>query len=646
MSDILGKLIVKIATDAADFSSGLDSAQSKLVAVGQKMTSVGKEMTLAITTPLLAMGGAAIKAASDLDESRNKVAVVFGDWAGDVEMFAGNAAKSLGQSKQQALEAVGTFGNLFKSMGLGNRQTTEMSTGLVQLASDLASFNNIDPTEALEKLRAGLVGEVEPLRTLGVNLTADDVKAKALAMGLVSMSVDMGKVNSATERLSIAQEKAAEAMKKHGEGSLQHRNALLAAETAQRALDKAMQGTEGDISAAAKAQAAYALILEQTKTAQGDFARTSDGLANSTRIVKAQLVDAAATLGQQLLPIALKAVQYLSSLIERFTALSPETQKWILIVSGIAAAIGPVLVIVGTLISSIGTLIGAFSAMGPVIAILTGPIGLLVAAVVAFGVAYATNFAGIRDITNSVVATLIDWFGKLGQILVDLGRYFLVVVQDGEYLNDWLTHLPAPIRFAVEIVGRLIATVRDLGEAIVHLVKAAVAAFQGDWQTAFVEARAAAHSGANAIKDIFTTLDWPSIGSGIAQGIGSGIRGGWNWVVDAAKGAASAALNAAKSALGISSPSRVAAQQIGRPIAQGIGLGYSQEMERQNLSVENGLNAMLGRLRPATAADSGGRLSSLSIPITINISGGGDASLVGRAAQSGIMDALRQAGLA
>ena len=108
-----------------------------------------------------------------------------------------------------------------------------MSQGLVQLAADLASFNNIGVDEALLKLQSGLVGETEPLRALGVNLNAAAVQAEALKMGLAA--------NVET------------------------------------------------LTAADMAQARYALILQQTTTAQGDLARTSDGWANQNRILQATL---------------------------------------------------------------------------------------------------------------------------------------------------------------------------------------------------------------------------------------------------------------------------------------------------------------------------------------------------------------------
>ena len=185
--------------------------------------------------------------ASDLNESISKVGVVFGENADDIRAWSKSAAKSMGISEQAALESAGTFGNLFTAMDIGQEPAADMSKELVELASDLASFNNIDPAEALEKLRAGIVGEAEPLRTLGVNISAAATEQKALELGIWD-GVD----------------------------------ALTAAE---------------------KAQANYALIMEQTSTAQGDFARTSDGMANQQRTLAATFQDTMAMVGQAFVPI-------------------------------------------------------------------------------------------------------------------------------------------------------------------------------------------------------------------------------------------------------------------------------------------------------------------------------------------------------
>lgn len=189
----------------------------------------------------------AVAGASDLGESMSKNQTIFGDSFGAIEKFASGADKAMGQSKAQALAATGVFGNLIRSLGVGAPEASAMSMQMVQLASDLASFNNTSVDEALEALRAGITGEAEPLKKFGINMNDATLKAQALKMGL------------------IASEK------------------------------------EG-LTPQTKALAAQALIMAQTTLAQGDFARTSGGLANQQRILAAQVENLKARIGAALLP--------------------------------------------------------------------------------------------------------------------------------------------------------------------------------------------------------------------------------------------------------------------------------------------------------------------------------------------------------
>lgn len=223
------------------FTSSLGSIPAKLATFGlavQGLQSLG-----AVLKPLTGI----IAAASDMNESVSKAQTVFGDSYDAIAKFAQNSAQSMGLSTQATTEMAGTFGNLFTSMGLGRKPAADLSMSVLTLGSDLASFNNIPVADALEKLRAGLVGETEPLRSMGVNITAAAVTARVLAMGLDTST------------------------------------------------DAAL--------AAAQVQARYALILEQTKNAQGDFARTSTGMANAQRIISASFQNLRMILGQELLPV-------------------------------------------------------------------------------------------------------------------------------------------------------------------------------------------------------------------------------------------------------------------------------------------------------------------------------------------------------
>lgn len=501
---VLSKLLVALGLDATDYQTGLDGVQSatqeKLTSLGGTLGTMGDKakkwgtgLTAGVTVPLVAMGVGAIDAASDLDESMSKAGVVFGDATGAVVAFSEGSAEALGQSQQEALEAAGTFGNLFVSMGLGQDVAADMSMGLVTLGSDLASFNNSVPIEALDALRAGLTGETEPLKRFGVNMTAAGVAAKALEMGIADVIVDETKLKGASLDLAEAQGKAAAALKEHGGESIEFEQAYQKVSEASAKVEAAAAGEVQALTSAQKAQAIYALVMEQTVTAQGDFARTSDGLANATRIAKAQLADAAATMGGQLLPIGLQVVQFVSDLIEKFTNLSPETQKTILVVAGLAAAIGPLLLMFGTLMSALGSILpvigagaAAFGALNismlPIILV----IGLIVAAVALLVMAWQNNWFGIRDTLTEVwetslkpaLETLIVWFQETIpvalQFLSDVWNNVLLpaIMAVWDFLNTYIMPIFAALaNVAIAVLKKQIEFLALLWE---HTLKPAL----------------------------------------------------------------------------------------------------------------------------------------------------------------------------
>lgn len=259
------------------------SAQDAAEKNRRESALMGKVAAVVGTAVAVQFAKKIVNAASDLNETVSKSSVVFGKNAAAVQAWAKTSAKAFGMSENAALGAASTYGNLFVSLGLAEEQSAKMSTKLVELAGDLASFNNVSPEEALDALRSGLVGETEPLKRFGVNMNEATLKAQAMKMGLV--------------------------------------------DTTKTALDPAT-----------KAQAAYALILEQTTTAQGDFARTSDGLANQQRILNAEWENAQASLGQTLLPAMTEAVSVLNNMLSAFNALPAPVKTVTLGVVALGAA--------------------------------------------------------------------------------------------------------------------------------------------------------------------------------------------------------------------------------------------------------------------------------------------------------------------
>jgi hypothetical protein len=221
--------------------------------VGRSLANVAKAGA-AIGVAVGAASFKAIQSASDLAEATSATEQIFGDAAEAVLRFADGAAEAFGQSKQSALEGAQVFGTFGKAAGLAGADLSDFTTGLLELSSDIASFRNASPEEVIEAIGAGLRGESEPLRRFGVLLDDATLKAEAMALGIYS-----------------------------GNKPLTQQQKILAAEAA---------------------------IYKQTGDAQGDFARTSDGLANSSRILQARMANVVATLGEKLLPVALSVSSF------------------------------------------------------------------------------------------------------------------------------------------------------------------------------------------------------------------------------------------------------------------------------------------------------------------------------------------------
>ena len=250
-SDAMKKAWNKTETESASGSrkvvDDLDDIGDKAKKTGNEIeSSLGKAFSglaskLAGTLAAVATGGEilefgkeAIELGSNLAEVQNVVDVTFGDASGEIDAFAKTAIKQFGLSELSAKQFSSTMGAMLKSMGdFDPSQIVEMSKELTGLAGDMASFYNLDAQEAFDKLRAGISGETEPLKQLGINLSVANLEAFALAQGIT------------------------------------------------KSYDKM---TEQE-----KALLRYNYLLSTTADAQGDFARTQDSWANQTRILTEEL---------------------------------------------------------------------------------------------------------------------------------------------------------------------------------------------------------------------------------------------------------------------------------------------------------------------------------------------------------------------
>ena len=204
-----------------------------------------------------------VQVASDLQEIQNVVDVTFGNDAKTIETWAKKANKQFGLTELQAKKYTSTLGAMMKSSGLAGKAVTSMSTDLAGLTADMASFYNLDFETAFEKIRSGISGETEPLKQLGINMSVANLEAYALSQGIDTAYESMTQAEQVTLR--------------------------------------------------------YNYLMQATADAQGDFARTSDSLANSQRILSTNIETLKANLGEMLLPVINDAVNALNGLFEAMT---------------------------------------------------------------------------------------------------------------------------------------------------------------------------------------------------------------------------------------------------------------------------------------------------------------------------------------
>lgn len=189
--------------------------------------------------------------ASQYTETINLFTVSMGEYAKEAFDYAQKVSDVVGIDVSEWMQNQGVFNTIITGFGVAGDKAAFMSKNLTQLGYDLSSFYNIDVASAMQKVQAGISGELEPLRRLGYDLSAAKLQEEASALGI-------------TKQVS--------------------------------AMDQAE-----------KSMLRYHAIMTQVTVAQGDMARTLDAPANQLRILKSQVNLAAREIGNLFIP-ALNAI--------------------------------------------------------------------------------------------------------------------------------------------------------------------------------------------------------------------------------------------------------------------------------------------------------------------------------------------------
>jgi phage-related protein len=270
--------------------SGVTSAFKKL-ASGIMAIGIGKIIKDSIVT-----GMNAIESDSLFDTSLGNMADSVREWSNEI-------SDTLGLNAVAMRKNTGVIYNMTTSMGLAQDNALKMSKGISVLTEDMASFYNLDSSEAFNKLRAGLTGETEPLKALGILVDENTIKQVAYSEGIATVGSEL---------------------------------------TQQQ-----------------KVLARYVAILKQTGNAQGDLARTIDSPANQLRILKNQVSQLGLAFGNLLLPVLSAVIPYITAFAKVVTYALNSLAKFLGLTTG-SSGLGGVSSDIGDMAGGLGDVSSGF----------------------------------------------------------------------------------------------------------------------------------------------------------------------------------------------------------------------------------------------------------------------------------------------
>lgn len=249
---------VKPPKEATEGVEGLKQSFDNL------MGAVKGFLALEVTRKVIEIGKACLKASSDMTELQNVTDQVFGDMSKEVQQFSEDMGNAMGRSTYALQKYTSDIGSIFKGLGgISEESTKKMSEDLAALAVDIGSFKNIADDQAFTAITAGIVGETEPLKRLGIVINENAMAEYALAKGI---------------------------------------------KTKWEALDQST-----------KAQLRYQKIMESTSFMQGDAARTINTYANQLKVFQANTQELAKAIGDKLVKSSNGCLGAINNLTEGLT---------------------------------------------------------------------------------------------------------------------------------------------------------------------------------------------------------------------------------------------------------------------------------------------------------------------------------------
>ena len=548
---------------------------------GRSISSVGSNMTKSVTMPILGIGGAAVKVAADFESGMDKVASISGATGSDLDKLS-EKAKEMGKlTKFSATDSADAFsymamagwktkdmldgiegvmylaGATGEDLATTSDIVTDALTAFGKSAEDTNSFVDVlAATSANANTNVSMLGEsfkyVAPVAG-SLNYSYQDV---AHALGLmanagIKASQAGTSLRSWLTRLASPTKQSAEAMDALGVSMTDSKGNMKSLEQLMRETRESFAGLTEEQKAARAAQLAgktgMAGLLAVVNSSDKDFEKlagaigesngaakemynvANDNLNGQLIVLKSNVESLGISLGQKLIPLASKLVEKIQGVVDKFNAMDDSTQKTIIKIAGIAAAIGPALLVLGKLTTGVGVVVGAvgkfgmaMKAAGGFVALVTSPVGIVVgviAGLIAVGVLLYKNWDKVKESAKNawghVTKTLagvgaksgavkkafggvIEQAKKLWEKIKDAGSGISKVI--GKHLPDIVEHFRKKFEMSFSIVAGIATglftgisgVVSGIMKVLGGIIDFISGVFTGNWKKAW-----------QGVKDIF-----------------------------------------------------------------------------------------------------------------------------------------------
>ena len=444
------KLFGTIGLDTKEVDKGLSNISKKLENTAKTLEKAGKKMSLMITTPIVAMMSGFAAAAMDLEASEAKYNTVFAGMTDQADAFIKKFQQLTPATTAEARNMASGIQDLLIPMGFAREEATAMTGDMFHLIGALTNFNSgtHSAQDVANAFSSALTGSTESLKRLGIQVTQESIKQKALEMGLI--------------------------------------------------------GVNDELDNQSKAQALMALAYEQSGDALTGYTEANLDVKTKMGLLKSEVVDISAKLGEALLPAISAVVNWLREGVTWFASLSEEQRNTILMVMGVVAALGPMALILSKVITlglGVSSAISgitlalkgqalaagaskvaivaynvvkgimtattwlattAMSAFGAIMAFVTSPIGLVVLAIgalIAIGVLLYKNWDVVKEKAGLVWEFLKNTFDNIKNFIGNTVNAINSTVTS--VFNKIKDAIMNPIRIAVDFVKDMIDRIKD-----------------------------------------------------------------------------------------------------------------------------------------------------------------------------------------